>query len=166
MSSLTSPVLLGTGRHLTEKGLAKVSSGQLPAGTVLLSSRAPIGYLAIAETPVSVNQGIIAMVCDGDLPNLYVLHWTHMNLDRIIANANGSTFLEISKQNFRPIKAVVPPKSVLEQFLGLAVPYHKRVVSNLLQVHFLSNIRDTLLPKLISGELRVNDAERIVGRVL
>ncbi|MBU4009998.1 MAG: restriction endonuclease subunit S, partial [Proteobacteria bacterium] len=55
MSSLTEPVLLGTERHLTDKGLTKVSSGCLPIGTVLLSSRAPIGYLAIAETPVSIN---------------------------------------------------------------------------------------------------------------
>ncbi|MBW2009433.1 MAG: restriction endonuclease subunit S, partial [Deltaproteobacteria bacterium] len=135
MSSLPSPVLLGTERHLTDDGLAKVSSGQLPKGTVLLSSRAPIGYLAVAETPVSVNQGIIAMVCDGELPNLYVLQWAYANMERIIANANGSTFLE-------------------------------RLVSNLRQVLYLAAIRDTLLPRLLSGELRLLDAERIVGRCI
>ena len=164
MSSLPSPVLLGTERHLTDDGLAKVSSGQLPKGTVLLSSRAPIGYLAVAETPVSVNQGIIAMVCDGELPNLYVLQWAYANMERIIANANGSTFLEISKRNFRPIEALVPPELVLEQFMRLAGPLHQRLVSNLRQVLYLAAIRDTLLPRLISGELRVPDAERIVGR--
>lgn len=164
MSSLPSPVLLGTERHLTDDGLAKVSSGQLPKGTVLLSSRAPIGYLAVAETPVSVNQGIIAMVCDGELPNLYVMQWAYANMERIIANANGSTFLEISKRNFRPIEALVPPELVLEQFMRLAGPLHQRLVSNLRQVLYLAAIRDTLLPRLISGELRVPDAERIVGR--
>ena len=120
MSSLTSPVLLDTERQLTDAGLAKVSSGQLPIGTVLLSSRAPIGYLAIVETPVSVNQGIIAMVCEDKLPNLYVLFWAKANMERIIANANGSTFLEISKRNFRPIKTLVPPEPVLEKFMQLA----------------------------------------------
>jgi type I restriction enzyme S subunit len=164
MSSLPSPVLLGTERHLTDDGLAKVSSGQLPKGTVLLSSRAPIGYLAVAETPVSVNQGIIAMVCDGELPNLYVLQWAYANMERIIANANGSTFLEISKRNFRPIKALIPPELVLEQFMRLAGPLHQRLVSNLRQVFYLADIRDSLLPRLISGELRLLDAERIVGR--
>jgi len=164
MSSLPSPVLLGTERHLTDDGLAKVSSGQLPKGTVLLSSRAPIGYLAVAETPVSVNQGIIAMVCDGELPNLYVLQWTYANMEQIIANANGSTFLEISKRDFRLIKTLVPPKLVLEEFMRLAGSIHQRLVSNLRQVLNLAYIRDTLLPKLISGELRLPDAERIVGR--
>lgn len=164
MSSSTEAVLLGTERHLTDAGLAKVSSGQLPVGTVLLSSRAPIGYLAIAETPVSVNQGIIAMVCDGELPNLYVLHWTRANMDRVLANANGSTFMEISKRNFRPISAVVPSRQVLRCFMQMVEPMHQRIVSSLKKIQYLADLRDSLLPKLISGELRVPDAERIVGR--
>lgn len=155
MSSLTTPVLLETERHLTNEGLAKVSSGQLPGGTVLLSSRAPIGYIAIAETPVSVNQGIIAMVCQQRLPNLYVLYWVQANMERIIANANGSTFLEISKRNFRPIKAVVPPKPILEQFHEIVEPIYQRIVSNLRQTSALSALRDALLPRLISGEIQV-----------
>jgi type I restriction enzyme S subunit len=162
MASLSAPVLLQTERHLTDEGLAKVSSGKLPIGTLLLSSRAPIGYLAVAETPVSINQGIIAMVCDSELPNLYVLHWTHANMDRVIANANGSTFLEISKQNFRPIGALIPDKQILERFTQIVGPIHKRVVSSLRQIKHLAAIRDALLPKLISGELRVPDAERIL----
>ncbi|HOI38181.1 MAG TPA: restriction endonuclease subunit S, partial [Bacillota bacterium] len=166
MSSLAAPVLLATERHLTDEGLAKVSSGQLPVGTVLLSSRAPIGYLAIAETPVSVNQGIIAMVCDGELPNLYVLHWTRANMDRVLANANGSTFMEISKRNFRPITAVVPSRAVLRCFMQIVEPMHQRIVSSLKQIQHLSALRDTLLPKLISGELVVAEAERIAGRCL
>ncbi len=164
MASLTDPVLLQTERHLTDEGLAKVSSGQLPVGTVLLSSRAPIGYLALAEIPVSINQGIIAMVCDRDLPNLYVLHWTSANMERVIANANGSTFLEISKRNFRPITAVIPKQDILYRFTQIVEPLHQRVVSSLIQIQHLVAVRDSLLPKLISGELVVTEAERIVGR--
>ena len=76
MSSLTSPVILDTSRHITDAGVDKISSGRLPVGTVILSSRAPIGYLAITEVPVSINQGAIAMICNKDLPNHYVLYWT------------------------------------------------------------------------------------------
>ncbi len=166
MASLTNRVLLQTERYLTAEGLAKVSSGQLPIGTVLLSSRAPIGYLAVAETPVSVNQGIIAMVCDAELPNFYVVNWTRANMDRIIANANGSTFLEVSKRNFRPIPALVPESRVLQRFVHAVRPIHQRIVSALREIETLAALRDTLLPKLISGELRVPDAERIVGRVV
>jgi type I restriction enzyme S subunit len=166
MSSLTAHVLLQTERHLSDEGLERVSSGQLPVGTVLLSSRAPIGYLAIAETPVSINQGIIAMICNGELPNLYVLYWTAENMERVIANANGSTFLEISKQNFRPITALIPKQDILRQFMQIVAPLHQRISLSIQQNHHLAAIRDTLLPKLISGELRVSDAERIMGRAV
>jgi len=155
MASLTDPILLQTERHLTDEGLDKVSSGQLPLGTIMLSSRAPIGYLAVAETPVSVNQGIIAMVCDGELPNLYVMHWAKANMDRILANANGSTFMEISKRNFRPINTVVPLSQILQRFMLMVEPMHRRVVSSLRQIEILAALRDTLLPKLISGKLRL-----------
>jgi type I restriction enzyme, S subunit len=143
-----------------------VSSGQLPVGTVLLSSRAPIGYLAIAETPVSVNQGIIAMVCDSELPHIYVLHWTRANMDRILANANGSTFLEISKRNFRPITSVIPQRGIIERFTQIAGSLHLRIVLSVRQILHLEAIRDALLPKLISGELRLTDVEGIVGRAI
>ncbi len=70
MSGLSSSVLSETERHLTGGGVARVNSGVLPTGTVLLSSRATIDYPAIAEVSVSVNQGIIAIVCNRMLPNL------------------------------------------------------------------------------------------------
>lgn len=155
MASLTCPVLLDTERQITEQGLELVSSGLLPKGTVLMSSRAPIGYLAIAEVPVAVNQGFIAMICDRELPNYYVLHWASENMDTIVGNANGTTFLEISKTNFRPIKAIVPTRQVLDRFVTAVVPLHRRLVANLVESRTLAAIRDALLPKLISGKLRV-----------
>ncbi|MBZ5693962.1 MAG: restriction endonuclease subunit S [Acidobacteriia bacterium] len=159
MSSLECPILLETDRRITERGLEQISSGLLPKGTVLLSSRAPIGYLAVAEVSVAVNQGIIAMICDGVLPNLYVLRWTNENLDTIIANANGTTFLEISKANFRPIEVVVPPAPILRCFVQNVEPLYRQMVNRLAQMKTLAAIRDALLPKLISGEIRVKASE-------
>ena len=81
LAKLSSPVLLETERKITDAGLNTISSGRLPIGTVLLSSRAPIGYLAIAEVPIAVNQGFIAMVCEKRLPNVYVFSgaWKILN---------------------------------------------------------------------------------------
>lgn len=155
MASLAASALLETERGITKAGLAQISSGLLPKGTVLLSSRAPIGYLAIAETRVAVNQGFIAMICDGSLPNHYLLQWARANMETIIGNANGTTFLEISKKNFRPISVVVPPPEVLQAFVHLAEPLHQQVVTNLGESRTLANIRDALLPKLLSGEIRL-----------
>lgn len=162
MSSLTSPVILDTSRHITDTGVDKISSGRLPIGTVILSSRAPIGYLAITEVPVSVNQGVIAMICNKDLPNYYVLYWTETNMEAVKSNAGGTTFAEISKSNFRPISVVVPHKLVLDAFVQQVEPPHKQIVLNLQESNSLASLRNTLLPKLISGELRVPDAEKFV----
>ena len=157
LAGLRSPVLLGTERRITAEGVTQTNSGLLPRGTVLLSSRAPIGYLAISEIPVTINQGFIAMVCDGELPNLYVLRWVKSNLDVIVGAANGTTFLEISKRNFRPIPVAIPPRELLDRFMGVAGDLHARVVANLLESRTLAELRDALLPKLISGELRVRE---------
>lgn len=165
LAGLSDPVLLTTERCITALGLEQIGSGLLPKGSVLLSSRAPIGYLAIAEVPVAVNQGFVAMLCDGPLPNHYVLHWTRENMDAIVARANGTTFLEISKANFRPIDVLVPPPMVLEKFVDIVAPLHARIVANLKESRTLAALRDTLLPKLISGELRVPDAEKRAGEV-
>lgn len=162
LSSLRFPVLLDTERKITNAGLARISSGLLPVGTVLLSSRAPIGYLAITEVPTAINQGFIAMKCDGVLPNVFVLLWCRENMDAIVGNANGSTFLEISKSNFRPLRVVVPSNEVLTNFSKLAAPLYRQLAENEHESRTLAKLRDTLLPKLISGELRVKDAERFL----
>jgi type I restriction enzyme S subunit len=159
MASLQAPILLKTERRITQSGLQQISSGILSQGTVLLSSRAPIGYLAVTEIPVAVNQGIIALICDGELPNLYVLHWCRECMDTIVANANGTTFLEISKTNFRPIPVIVPPGRVLYKFMGMLSPLYQQVVNNVTQSRTLDAIRDALLPKLISGEIRLKGTE-------
>jgi len=97
--------------RLTDAGIAKVSSGLLPAGTLLLSSRAPVGYLAIAAMPVAINQGFIALKCNERASNYFMLNWCQTNMAEIESRATGTTFAEISKQNFRPISVVLPPKA-------------------------------------------------------
>ncbi len=165
LSALTFPVLLDTDRKITDAAIAKISSGLLPVGTVLLSSRAPIGYLAIAEVATAINQGFIAMKCDGALPNVFVLFWCRENMDVILGNANGSTFQEISKSNFRPIPVIVPPEPILNAFRERADPLYRHIVENERESRTLAQLRDTLLPKLISGELRIADAEKFLERV-
>jgi type I restriction enzyme S subunit len=155
LSGLADPVLLHTERRITEAGLSCIGSGLFPTGTILLSSRAPIGYLAIADIPVAINQGFIAMVCDGGLPNLYVLNWARENMDTIVGRANGTTFLEVSKANFRPIQVLVSPHTVLAAFVGAVEPIYRRIAANLREAETLAAIRDGLLPRLLSGEVMV-----------
>jgi type I restriction enzyme S subunit len=158
LSGLPMPVLLDTGRKITDAGLAQISSGLLPIGTVLLSSRAPIGYLAITEVPVAVNQGFIAMKPRDSVSNLFLLRWADAAKNEIINQANGSTFLEISKASFRPIRTVAPPAPLMAAFDRASRPLFGRVVGHERESRILASLRDSLLPKLISGELRIAQA--------
>lgn len=155
LSGLASPVLLRTERLISAQGLGRIGSGLLPAGTLLMSSRAPIGYLAIAQLPLAINQGYIAMLPGGRLPPLYMLFWCRQNMELIKARANGSTFMEISKKAFRPIPALVPPEPVVSAFENTASPLFARIVENERQAQTLAQLRDTLLPRLLSGQLRL-----------
>lgn len=153
LSGMDTPVLLDTERKITDAGLAKISSGLLPIGTVLMSSRAPIGYLAIAEVPVAVNQGFIAMKHKAGISNLFLLNLLRMRMDEIKNHANGSTFMEISKAAFRPLKVVVPPNPVVQAFDVVARSLYERMVGNVRQIANLMELRDTILPRLMSGKL-------------
>jgi type I restriction enzyme S subunit len=163
LSGLSMPVLLDTERKITDAGLAQISSGLLPKGTVLLSSRAPIGYLAIAEVPVAVNQGFIAMKPRPGTSNLFLLRWASAAHDEIVSHANGSTFLEISKSSFRPIRTVAPAAPVMDAFDRVSRPIYLEVVGHERESRTLAALRDALLPKLISGELRVGDPARFLA---
>ena len=152
-SSLQAPILLDTSRKITDAGLAKISSGLLPAGTVLLSSRAPVGYLAIATMPVAINQGFIAMKCNARASNYFMLNWCQANMPEIHSRATGTTFAEISKKDFRPIPVVLPPKEIMDAFTKEVSPLYERITNDLKESRTLATLRDTLLPKLLSGEL-------------
>ena len=158
LSGIHSPILLNTERRLSAKGLVRVRSGLLPAGTLLMSSRAPIGYLAITRIPMAINQGYIAMLPTSRLPPLYLLFWCKQNMEVIKSRANGSTFMEISKRAFHPIPSLVPPAPILDAFMSVAGPLFDRLTKNEQQAQTLATLRDTLLPRLISGQLRLPDA--------
>jgi type I restriction enzyme S subunit len=158
MSRLAHPVLLDTARRITEAGVNSISSGILPAGTVLMSSRAPVGYLAIAGVPTAINQGFIAMVCDGPLPPTYVLNWAFASLDAIKAHASGTTFPEISKKNFRPLPVVVPTSDVIVAYRQAADPLLDLLTACVEENEQLAAMRDYLLPKLMSGQVSVEAA--------
>jgi len=158
MSRLTHPVLLDTDRRITDAGVNNISSGILPVGTVLMSSRAPVGYLAIAGVPTAINQGFIAMVCDGPLPPTFVLNWAFTSMEAIKGHASGTTFPEISKKNFRPLPIVVPTGELIAAYQQTADPLFDLLTACVKENVQLAEMRDYLLPRLLSGSVRVEVA--------
>jgi type I restriction enzyme, S subunit len=155
LSSNPSVFMFDTSRKITEEGLKKISSGLMPVGTVLLSSRAPIGYLAITEIPVAINQGYIAIICDKVASNYFMYLWCKANMDEIENAGNGSVFQEISKASFKSLEITIPPKTTMEEFDAIVKPFFEKIKTNTQQIRTLTGVRDTLLPKVMSGEVRV-----------
>lgn len=165
MSNLASKVIYQTAFKLTAAGVNKISSKVLPAGTTLMSSRAPVGYLAIAKAPISINQGFIAIPPTEGLPSSFIVNLLLHKMPEIKANAGGTTFAEISKSQFRPIKWVRPFKEALKAFGRIADPLYASVHANCLTIDALADLRDHMLPRLISGKLRLEDAEASVAAI-
>ncbi|MEZ2625210.1 restriction endonuclease subunit S [Paenalcaligenes hominis] len=160
LSGLLDKVLIETDRKITESGLAKISSGLLPVNTVLMSSRAPVGYLALAKIPVAVNQGYVAMKCEKVLTPEYVIQWCVANMDEIKNRASGTTFSEISRRGFRIIPVIVPTEDLLAAYSIRIKTIYEKIECNAKESKQLAELRDTLLPKLLSGEIDLSSMEK------
>ncbi len=153
LSNLSDKVLLTTDRKITDAGLKEIGARLLPINTVLMSSRAPVGYLALAKVPVAVNQGYIAMVCDKRLSPEFVIQWCNSVMDEIKQRSSGTTFAEISKKNFKGIPLAVPSKGIHKSYFELVSGFYNKIAETAMECNNLVEIRDSLLPKLLSGEV-------------
>ena len=144
-------------RSITELGLQKSSAKLLPKGTVLFSSRAPIGYVAIAEQEVCTNQGFKSIVCNNEIiNNNYIYYFLKLNKENIENISSGSTFKEISGIHMKNINIIVPNKKILDKFNQLIISYDNLFSKNYEEIDSLIEIRDSLLPKLMSGNIKLN----------
>ena len=155
VTTLNGMYLFKTERTITEEGLAKISSGLLPAGTLLMSSRAPVGVLAFAEIPVAINQGYIAIIDDKGYPKEFIYLWLKENMEAVHSYSNGSTFMEISKTAFKSLDITIPNEEMVCVFNAQVKPIFAKIKSNQKQIQTLTTQRDTLLPRLMSGEVKV-----------
>jgi type I restriction enzyme S subunit len=153
LSSLQAPLLTATERSITDSGLTRVASGLLPARTLLMSSRAPVGYLAISTIPVAINQGFIAMPESSVMTSLYMLHWCNANMIEIQGRASGTTFAELSKSNFRQMRMLLPSGQLVKTFSHMVSYYYNQIETNIHQSRTLASLRDTMLPKLMAGRI-------------
>ena len=146
--------LLDTDKKITEEGLRNSSTKMVPAGTILMTSRASVGYFGIADFEVCTNQGFISCI---PIPNMqmYLLFNLMSRVDEIRQKAGGSTYLEISKSVFRNFDIVCPSEIILLQFQDKASLVLKKEKTLSLQLRLLTEARDRLLPKLMSGEIEI-----------
>ena len=143
---------------ITELGYSKCSAKMMPRGSVLFSSRAPIGYIAIAKNELCTNQGFKSVV-----PQLagtaFIYYYLKNNVSNIESMASGSTFKEASGALMKSLNVIVPPSNILQDFEEKVCSIFDKQESLEEEIHHLITLRDTLLPKLMSGEIDVNEVE-------
>jgi type I restriction enzyme S subunit len=150
-------ICMDTERHITQEGLNNCNSRLYPAGTVFISARGTVGKLAINGVPMAINQSCYALIGKGKISNFIVYLILSYVLDKLLLNASGAVFDAITTDTFKVIKLPLP--QVNDEYYDKANHilsiYYEKIVSNTRQISLLQKIRDILLPKLISGEIRV-----------
>lgn len=141
---------------ISELGLRKSSAVMLPTNTVLLSSRAPIGYVALAKNPIATNQGFKSVICNEDTVNCYYLfYFFKMNKSLLESFGSGATFLELSAKGLSRMKILIPSFDIQNKFGKFISKIADEVDMLQQQNQNLIKQRDYLLPRLMSGKLQV-----------
>ena len=148
-------VLLDSERKITEKGLHESSARIVPAESILLTSRASVGYFALMDLEVCTNQGFINIIPHQEELRMYLLFNLMSRVNEIRANAKGSTYPEISKGRFREMDIVIPPKTFVDEFGKFASDIIRHVRCLKRSTLKLENARDLLLSRLMNGEIPV-----------
>jgi type I restriction enzyme S subunit len=148
-------------KDITEEGYKSCSTKLMPKGAVLFSSRAPIGYITIAKNDICTNQGFKSVV-----PKLagtaFIYFFLKLSTKDIENKATGSTFKEASGALMKSLQLIIAPERILHDFESLMKPLftQQEVLED--ESRYLAELRDTLLPKLMSGELKVNEIEDVL----
>lgn len=144
---------------ITDEGYASCSAKLLPKGSVLFSSRAPIGYIAIATDAVATNQGFKSIVPKEEIGTAFVYCFLVRNKQRIADMGAGTTFPEVSGKMMKSVELAVPKQSLCAEFNFFAGPILKQQEALERENRELAAIRDALLPKLMSGEIDVSQVD-------
>ena len=147
--------LLDTEKKITSSGLSNSSAKLLPPFTILMTSRASVGYFALCEHEVCTNQGFISCIPHQPEARYFLLYNLMNRVDEIRQKAGGSTYLEINKNTFRSLSIIYPVEKICMEFTNILHPIMKRILSHKKTLELAIQSRNCLLPKLMTGELEV-----------
>ena len=139
--------------RITELGLAESSARLFPAFSVMLTSRATIGAIAINTHEACTNQGFITCLPNERVPLYFLFHWLTENVPTFERMASGATFKEISRGVFKTIEFLHPASALVRRFESQVEPMGKQMLALQRQIQNLRRTRDLLLPRLLSGQV-------------
>ncbi len=158
--------VISTEKTITQAGVDNSSTRILPKGATIISARGTVGNIALVGTPMAMNQSCYGLKDRRGKDGYFLFFATAEVVDTLRQRAHGSVFNTITRDTLKGVRVVAPPDIFVTTFEYVVGAMMQRILSAVHESRSLATLRDTLLPKLISGELRVPDAERIAGRCL
>lgn len=155
VTNLNSIYLVDSDKKITESGLRNSSAKMLPENAILMTSRASIGFFAIANRPICTNQGFISVIPIHPYSREFLLFHLISRVEEFRSRASGSTFKELSKGKFRELKIIFPSELILQEFSNLVSDTLEQIKTLTTMNIKLSQVRDLLLPRLMNGEITV-----------
>ena len=152
-------------KKITALGLQKSSARMFPAYSVMMTSRATIGVVAINTKLACTNQGFITCIPNEQLSAYQIYFWIIESLEKISNLASGSTFKEINKTTFRNLPIIIAEQIIRNNFVKLITPVCKQIENLQAKNTNLRQTRDLLLPRLISGEIDVENLDINTGEI-
>jgi type I restriction enzyme S subunit len=162
LTATNSMFMFGSSKKITALGLKKSSARLFPPDSVMMTSRATIGVVSINRGAACTNQGFITCVPGSRVSPFQIYFWLLENKEKITNLATGATFKEINKRTFRELPIVVPSPEVLTRFAKTVSPICGLIENLLRRRNILRTTRDLLLPRLVSGEVNVEQIEQEV----
>lgn len=142
-------------RNITQAGYDSCSTTMVPKGTVVMSSRAPIGLLSIAQCDLCTNQGFKNMVPNDMTDSKYLYYTIQQHIPQIQNLGTGTTFKEVSKDELGRFAILYPPKKLIVAFEEKVAPIFDVQFNKVKEISRLTALRDKLLPLLMNGQLVV-----------
>jgi|Wag4MinimDraft_9_1082661.scaffolds.fasta_scaffold00033_2 type I restriction enzyme S subunit len=142
--------------YITQEGLENSSTVLLPKGTVVIAiTGATLGQVSRLEIESCANQSVVGVVESNEIPSEYIYLWLLHRINVIIQKQTGGAQQHINKTNVKNSLLLLPPKKELNKFIEIVRPIFNKITNNCFENQSLKELRDSLLPKLMSGEIRV-----------
>lgn len=149
--------VLNTEKYITDSGLQNCNSALYPTNTVFITARGTVGKVVMAGRDMAMNQTNYALIGKTGIGQHFVYNMTLQLVNRLLKKANGAVFNAITTRDFSSEQVVIPKYNIIESFCNRVAPIYKQVLVYNQENERLAQLRDTLLPKLMSGGISVDN---------
>jgi type I restriction enzyme, S subunit len=158
--SETDMFVIDTEKHIKQAGVENSSTNILPVRTTIITARGTVGKLALVGVPMAMNQSCYGIQGRQGYPAYFIHFIMKRAINELQQQTHGTVFETITRQTFDGVEIVIPPKDTAQKFDSVITSHLEKIRSNLMESRTLTQIRDALLPKLMSGEISVEGIEK------